>query len=352
MEKSETAEIGLFDLGENRVVALSSAERDGWVPLAGNIFSTFSKGTSAENKSFMQVFEMHPDDYQKWMSAKKYGSEGYSFATMWEDNRIAGNARIRPATVNTSSPSCTVPPSALVTFAFVASQMLARFDALEAKLDILIAKVDEISRFLEKIHFSRVTSVIREMRSVHANYLETGLVGSMDWSRIQDHGRILNELHEMVVMELEDIREKLSCTNIAGAKVTLVSVHSRKLQTLIDTEFVLIELYEIWNSLYVMRKFETSENSKWDSSAAERRLAILQERSDLMFASFNDLDKIYIHGRGIAAMLMKEGLIVGPYRDNQKREKVQRLRKKCMKIIQNRNEHIAEDLPTLRLVTA
>lgn len=344
--------IDIIELSKNRVVAFSDAPRKGWVPITETILATIANIGEVDNRGFFRTFEMHPDDYRRWLSSKKYGSGGYTFATMWEKNRISGNARIRPLENNGPASSGFLPQPQMVAFAVVVSQMVARFDALEDKLDVLIAKVDEISRFLENQQFAQITSVIRDIRSVHASYLQTGNVGSLDWSRIQDQGRIVNELHEMMVRKIEDIREKLACTDIAGAKTALDSVRSRKLKLFVDTEYALFELYEIWTSLYLIRKFEIGEDSQSDNSQVAMQLSVLKERAEDTFDSFHDLDTIQIHGRGILEMLMKDGLVLGRYKDDQRRKKVKRLRRTCIKIIESRNQHAVEALPTLKLVAA
>ena len=350
--KEIVEEIELIDLGENRVAAVSPTPQAGWVPLAGAVLASLSKAGKSVSQGCTRIFEMHPADYQKWSSAKTYGSEGFTSATWWENNRISGNARIRPASPSATPTGGAIPQAHLVAMAVLASQILARFDALEAKLDILIAKVDEIARFLKNQNFAQVTAVIRDVRNVHASYLATCRVGSVDWSRIQDQGRIINELHEIVMMELEATREQLACTNIAGAKAALAGVRSAQLHQLIDTECVLVELYENWNALYVLRKIETGESSLGDDLASDQRVAVLKSRAAVVFASFEDLDAVRIHGRGIGAMLLSDGLFVGGRKDKKKREKVQRLRKSCIKTVQTRRQYEVEEIPVLRLVAA
>jgi hypothetical protein len=237
-----------------------------------------------------------------------------------------------------------------VALAVLASQILARFDALDAKLDALMSKVDEIARFLKNQNFSQVTAAIREVRNVHANYLATGKVGSVDWSRIQDHGRIISALHEMVVMELEAIRAQLACTDIAGAKAAISAVRSSEVRQLVDTEDVLVELYEHWNVLYLLRKLEAGETSQGDDMASKRRVAVLKSRTSVVFDSFEGLDMIHIHGRGIVQMLSADGLILGGRKDKEKRLKAQRLRKTCMQIVKAHPRNEVEELPVLRLV--
>jgi|GEM_PF-7007505 len=344
--------IELIDLGENRVAAVSPTPQTGWISLTGPVLASFVKAGSAAAEGCTRIFEMHPADYQQWSSAKTYGSEGFTSATWWENNRISGNARIRPASPSATPTGGAIPQVHLVATAVLASQILARFDALEAKLDILIAKVDEIVRFLKNQNFAQVTAVIRDVKNVHASYLATGRVGSVDWSRIQDQGRIINELHEIVMLELEGTREQLACSDIAGAKVALAGVRSAQLRQLIDAECVLVELYENWNALYLLRKIETGESSLGDATACDQRVAVLRSRSIEVFESFDNLDAIRIHGRGVWAMLKKDGLIIGERKDKKKRKKVQHLRKSCMKIVQSRRPYEVEEIPVLRLVAA
>jgi hypothetical protein len=345
-------DVELIDLGENRVVAVSSTPRDGWFSLAAPVMASLIKTGTATNNGCAQLFQMHPVDHQKWSVAKKYGSDGFTSATWWEDRRIAGNARIRPASPSSSPSAGTVPQVHLVAVAVVASQILARFDALEAKLDALMAKVDEIARFLKNQNFSQVTAAIREVRNVHASYVATGQVGSVDWSRIQDHGRIISALHEMVVMELEAVRAQLACTDMAGAKAAISAVHSAEVRQLVDTESVLVELYEHWNALYLLRKLEAGETTQGDDMASKQRVAVLKSRASVVFDSFEDLDTIHIHGRGIVHMLSADGLILGRRKDKKKRAKAQRLRKICIQIVQAHPRYEVEELPVLRLVAA
>ena len=300
-----------------------------------------------------RVFEMRPQDLAWFDAARKMqAGDGYVHGSLLNDKgHISRNIAIKEVSPK-SAPM--IDPMALV----VASQLASiqtQLNRIEDRLEDVTFTVKRGVELIERDQTAEAAAAVTVTNEVFLTMTRTGIVGTVDWSRIANAEQPILKRHIATVKELEELQANFQLDgSFRNDRKVSKLVDADRWTNLLAQETMLRQAGLQWTAVYAARKQEEGIDDCEALQEIYRRHAELSRRADRAARGLLETAKSApaTQPRHRLEQLFTQGLYVGGRRDAAAIEAIENLRKKVISTAK-RAPSIAilpPGKPTLRLI--